>query len=276
MSKKAVLVGCNYYNTPNQLNGCINDIINIRNMLINVYGYSSSNIIMLHDNTDPDFIKSNGLPTYSNIINNLTNLVSSSSSCSEIWFHYSGHGTYIKDMNRDETDGRDECIVPVDYDNSGFIVDDTILSIIKKTDSKCRSILLFDSCFSGTVCDLPYVFTSFPTYYKWEKANRTVIPNKQIYMFSGCKDNQTSEDAYSDSTNEYFGALTQTFIDCLKSSNYSANLLTLHRDMCNSIKTNGFTQIPLFSSTTNSPNFALTPYIKPIAAVKNIMKSVIN
>jgi len=276
MSKKALLVGCNYYNTRNQLNGCINDIINIRIMLINEYGYNPSNIIILHDNTDPNFIKSNGLPTYANIIDNLNNLVSSSSSCSEIWFHYSGHGTYIKDMNRDETDGRDECIVPVDFSESGFIVDDTILSIIKKTDSQCRAILLFDSCFSGTVCDLPYVFTSHPTYYKWVKANNTAIQNKQIYMFSGCKDNQTSADAYSDSTDKYFGALTQTFIDCLKLSNYSANLLTLHRDMCSSLKMNRFTQIPLFSSTTNSPNFALTPYVKPSTVVKNIMKSIIN
>ena len=276
MSKKAVLVGCNYYNTPNQLNGCINDIINIRNMLINIYGYSSSNIIMLHDNTDPNFIKSDGLPTYANIINNLNNLVSSSSSCSEIWFHYSGHGTYIKDKNRDESDGRDECIVPVDSSESGVIVDDTILSIIKKTDSRCRSILLFDSCFSGTVCDLPYVFTSYPTYYKWAKANNTRILNKQIYMFSGCKDNQTSDDAYDSSTETNYGAFTQTFIDCLESSDYSANLLTLHRDICSSLKTNGFTQIPLFSSSTNSPNFALTPYVKPSTAVKNIMKLVIN
>lgn len=275
MSKKALLVGCNYYNTPNQLNGCIEDIINIRNLLINVYGYNSSDIILLHDNTSPDFIASDGLPTYANIVNGLRNLVNASSSSSEIWFHYSGHGTYIKDMNRDETDGMDECIVPVDYGKSGFIVDDTILSIIKKTDSKCRAILLFDSCFSGTVCDLPYLFTSYPTYYKWTKTNNAIVSNKQIYMFSGCKDNQTSSDVYDDSTQKNYGAFTQTFIECLKSRGYSANLFTLHRDICSSLKSNKFTQIPLLSSTTNSPNFTLTPFVKSSTTVKNIMKSVI-
>jgi hypothetical protein len=276
MSKKALLIGCNYYYTSYKLNGCIEDIINIRNILINVYGYNPSNIIMLHDSTDSTFIKSNGLPTYSNIINNLKSLVNASSSCSEIWFHYSGHGTYIKDMNGDETDGNDECIVPTDFKKSGFIVDDTILSIIKNIDVKCRAILLFDSCFSGTVCDLPYLFTSYPTYYKWEKSNKTEISNNQIYMFSGSNDNQTSADTYNYSDKKYVGAFTQALINCLKSSGYSANLLSLHRDICISLKNNGFTQIPLLSSTTNSPNCTLVPYVNPSIIVKNIMKSVIN
>jgi len=275
MPKKALLVGCNYYNTPNQLNGCIEDIINMRNLLITVYGYNSSDIILLHDNVDPNFIKSNGLPTYSNILNGLKTLINASSSSSEIWFHYSGHGTYIRDTNGDETDGRDECIVPVDYDKSGFIVDDKLFSIIKNVNATCRAILLFDSCFSGSVCDLPYIFESYPNSYKWTKSNNVVVPNKQIYMFSGCKDNQTSDDAYDDATKKYFGAFTETFLECLKSRNYSANLLTLHRDMCSSLKSNGFSQIPLLSSTTNSPNFTLTPFVKPSTTVKNIMKSII-
>jgi len=275
MSKKALLVGCNYYNTPNQLSGCIEDIIHMRNLLINVYGYNSSDIILLHDSTDSNIIKSDGLPTYSNIVNGLIALVKASSSSSEIWFHYSGHGTYIKDTNGDETDGRDECIVPIDYDKSGFIVDDTIFSIIKNINKACLAILLFDSCFSGSVCDLPYLFTSYPTYYKWTKTNNVIVPNKQIYMFSGCKDNQTSSDVYDDSTKKNYGAFTQTFIDCLASKGYSANLFTLHRDMCISLKSNGFTQIPLLSSTTNSPNFILTPFVKSSTVVKNIMKSVI-
>ena len=275
MSKKALLVGCNYYNTPNQLNGCIEDIINIRNLLITVYGYNSSDIILLHDNADPNFIKSDGLPTYDNIVNGLKTLVNASASCSEIWFHYSGHGTYIKDKNRDETDGRDECIVPVDHDKSGFIVDDAIFSIVKNINVACRAILLFDSCFSGSVCDLPYLFTSYPKYYKWTRANNISIPNKQIYMFSGCKDNQTSSDVYDGSTKKNYGAFTQTFIDCLTSKGYSANLFTLHRDICVSLKSNKFSQIPLLSSTTNSPNFTLTPFVKSSTTVKNIMKSVI-
>ena len=33
--KYALIIGINYYNTPNRLNGCINDANNIRNLLIN-------------------------------------------------------------------------------------------------------------------------------------------------------------------------------------------------------------------------------------------------
>ena len=152
MSKKALLIGINYLDSPgNILNGCINDVINMRNMLIDAYGYDSTNITVLREDTV-------NKPTRTNIINNLTSIIAQSSKLTEIWIHYSGHGSQINDANRDETDNLDEIIVPLDYAENGVITDDIIFNIIKN--SKCPTILIFDSCNSGTICDLMWNFNA--------------------------------------------------------------------------------------------------------------------
>ena len=151
--KKALLIGINYYSLPDiKLNGCIYDIINMRNMLIDAYDYSNNNIIMLRD----DVSNSSAQPTKANIMNALNSLIAQSSSLEEIWIHYSGHGSQLPDFNKDEAIGYDSILVPIDYTTKGFIVDDDLLSIIKN--SKCRTIILSDSCHSGTVFDLPYSY----------------------------------------------------------------------------------------------------------------------
>ena len=41
-----------------------------------------------------------------------------------LFFHYSGHGSQVKDKDGDEIDGLDETILPVDFQKSGMIIDD--------------------------------------------------------------------------------------------------------------------------------------------------------
>jgi hypothetical protein len=85
----------------------------------------------------------------------LTDIVAESSKCEEIWIHYSGHGSQVRDRDGNEADGMDEVVVPVDYTTAGFIVDDDIFNIIKNI--KCRAMILFDSA-TATVCDLQWSF----------------------------------------------------------------------------------------------------------------------
>ena len=47
MVKNALLIGINYKNTSDKLNGCINDINNVRNFLISKLEYN--NFIFLTD-----------------------------------------------------------------------------------------------------------------------------------------------------------------------------------------------------------------------------------
>lgn len=74
-------------------------------------------------------------------------------------FHYSGHGSQVEDLDGDEVDGNDECIMPVDYKTKGVILDDEINDTIVRPLPRGATLhATFDSCHSGTILDLPYVF----------------------------------------------------------------------------------------------------------------------
>lgn len=70
-------------------------------------------------------------------------------------FHYSGHGSQITDVNGDETDGRDETLVPIDSrdpQKKGFDITDDKLNEWFQVLSRYTSNITFilDSCHSGT------------------------------------------------------------------------------------------------------------------------------
>jgi hypothetical protein len=233
MVKKALLVGINYYNTANALQGCIDDIVNMRNALIDAYSYSANNIIMLRDDISSTAATAT-LPTRSNILAQLAALVQQSSQLEEMWVHYSGHGSYVKDKNGDEiASGRDSTIVPCDFLKSGFIVDDELLALLKRVHPSCRVILLFDSCFSGSVCDLPwsFEFLSGNTFSR-SLVDRVTLAHPHMYMMSGCKDNQTSAEVYVAANKQYRGAFTHAFLECLRASGHNTSILALYKAVC--------------------------------------------
>jgi hypothetical protein len=281
--KKALLVGINYYDSQNKLNGCINDVKNIRNTLIDAYGYKKADIVMLRD----DLLGETLVPTYDNILNELNKLVAMSSTLDEIWVHYSGHGAQIQDLDGDEISKLDNVIVPCDYLAKGVITDDVIFSILKNM--KCRVLLLFDSCHSGTICDLQYTFEykSANSFQRTINTNR-VIDNSNIYVISACKDNQTTPDVFGNNTQSYYGIFTETFLECLRDMNHHVHILQLYGTICNALKKNGYKQVPIFSSTNKDPNFEISnTYIpkpahkpakpskptKPVQAVKRNMRN---
>jgi hypothetical protein len=225
--KSALLIGLNYSRTPYQLNGCINDVNNMSSLL----AFNGYNITRLID-TDPS-----RMPTRSRILEELKKIVSSKSN--EIFIFYSGHGSRVKDTNGDEK--MDSVIVPCDFITNGFIVDDELLTIIKNI--KCKCMLLFDSCNSGTVCDLPFSYTYVKNnLFSLTRNKFDNIVNPNIYMMSGCKDNQYSLDVYQN--NKYGGAFTNAF---LKNFTSSKSMMNLYADICKSLP---LSQQPVFSSSS--------------------------
>ena len=185
----ALLVGINYKGTDYELQGCVNDVNDVRDMLINKFGYPDENITLLTDETS---IK----PTYSHIIMNLQELVNKArkNQCTEFWFHYSGHGTSIKDVNGDELDGYDEVIVPIDYKSRGVISDDMIQLELSRLPNGFHGLLIFDSCNSGTMADLPYTYDGDNLI-----IGKTVHKlNANLMSISGCRDNELSMDTVID------------------------------------------------------------------------------
>jgi hypothetical protein len=253
MLKKALLIGINYYDTPAaELKGCINDVVNMRNMLIDAYGYEPQHITVLRD----DALNVVDKPTTSNIMKQLSRIVAESASLAEIWIHYSGHGSQIRDTNGDESDRKDEVIVPSDYARGGVISDDMIFKVIKQ--SKCPTMLLFDSCNSGTVCDLMWNFNVIDTTrVSVAKTNNTSINNPNIYCFSGCRDEQTSADIYNLASQQAGGAMTIAVMECLRMNRHIVDIKTLYIDVVAFMKRSELTQIPQLSSSSQVPTYKI-------------------
>jgi hypothetical protein len=281
MSKKALLIGINYYDTPSAaLKGCVNDVVNMRNMLIDAYGYDSANITVLRDDATNAINK----PTLTNIVSQLTSIIAQSATLKEIWIHYSGHGSQIRDTNGDEADKKDEVIVPADYLRAGLITDDVVFNIVKN--SRCPTVLIFDSCNSGTMCDLMWNFNATSvTQVSAVKTNNTAITNPNLYCFSGCRDDQTSADTYSTNSQQACGAMSSAVMECLRWNKHNVDIKKLYIDVVAFLRQNGLTQVPQLSSSSQAPKYQITRllttstttarYVSSSMAVRNIMKGVL-
>jgi hypothetical protein len=113
-------------------------------------------VILTDDNRDP-----RARPTRDNIIRAMHWLVSGAQTNDSLFLHYSGHGGQTKDLDGDEDDGYDETIYPLDFQQAGQITDDEIHNIVvRPLMPGVRLTALFDSCHSGSVLDLPYVYST--------------------------------------------------------------------------------------------------------------------
>ncbi|WVQ98413.1 hypothetical protein IAU59_005536 [Kwoniella sp. CBS 9459] len=157
-TKKALLIGINYFGTSGELAGCINDVHNVQKFICERFGYQPADIVLLTDDVnDP-----RTMPTRENIIKGMRWLVEGAKRDDSLFLHYSGHGTQTEDLDGDEGDDDDEAICPVDYQNAGLIVDDESGHelVVKPLPAGCRLTAIFDSCHSGTVMDLAYAYTT--------------------------------------------------------------------------------------------------------------------
>lgn len=85
-------------------------------------------------------------------------LVQGSQPGDSLVFYFSGHGASQPDNDRDEVDGFDETLCPVDFETAGKIVDDEINATIVRPLPKGAVLhAIIDACHSGTVLDLPFV-----------------------------------------------------------------------------------------------------------------------
>ena len=255
--KLALLIGINYYGTKSELRGCVNDVHAIRGLLTDVLGYESSNIGTLTDGAGGDdaAVDAATMPTRANIETRLRALAEEATrlSASEVFVSFSGHGTNVRDRNGDEADGSDEAIVPVDYAQSGVILDDQLAQLWALFPRGCRVTCVFDSCNSGTVGDLSVVHRCTQSsgrrvrepmrrrvrygdryvwrrYYGWKtlpgewSISRTSSNTDTgsddfaatLLAISGCRDDGTSADAFNQQSGAWGGALTDALVSVMR------------------------------------------------------------
>jgi hypothetical protein len=249
--KKAVLIGIDYINTPNMLYGCQNDINNMRKILIDKYKFNPTNIYAL---TDSGF-----KPTRINIINSINWLLSNIRNGDTLLFHYSGHGSSINDISNDETDKRDEVIVPLDYQQNGVITDDWLYqNMSRRIPAGVRLFSFFDCCHSGTMCDLRYnlqykrqskvpITPSINNYIKEDWLNNYDMSIEgssdttgAVYMLSACLDNQYAQETVIN--NQPQGAFTQTVIEVLNNTKTNIPFIDFLKELNCRLVIKGFGQ----------------------------------
>ncbi|MBA3014313.1 MAG: caspase family protein [Proteobacteria bacterium] len=261
MAKKALLVGINDYKGISDLRGCINDVTNMRDILKTYLGFTNRDIRVLVDSR----------ATKANIVSRLQTMVSTAKSGDFLVFHFSGHGSQIRDRNGDELeDQMDELICPYDMDWDGtFITDDSLNSIFSKLPKGVLLEVFLDSCHSGTglrdinfgrpanlgpehttldrflappadiECRLEGEEDDLKSPRSFRSANRSTVHH---ILWAGCKDNQTSADAFIN--NSYNGAFTYFFCKHMRASGGTLSRKELLSRVRQSLRNDGYSQIP--------------------------------
>ena len=85
-----VLVGINYVgDSPGELSGCWNDVLNMKKYIMDVHGFEEDNIVVLMDDGN------HTEPTARNIVNAYKTVMAEAEDGDAIFLHYSGHGTKV-------------------------------------------------------------------------------------------------------------------------------------------------------------------------------------
>jgi hypothetical protein len=170
---------------------------------------------------------------------------------------YSGHGSFVPDVDGDEPDGTDECLCPYDIRNKGPITDDEMFDLFSARQQGVKVFMISDSCHSGTVARFapiktpptikgkgapqrkvrflpPSVFLSKREAGKlgMRRAFRSSSPPGRYaaLLMSGCQDTEYSYDAYFQGRPN--GAFTFVALRALKSLKANAT----YRDWFNAVK----------------------------------------
>lgn len=248
--KLALLVGVSYLGTESVLHGTVHDVEKMEPVLERHFGFDPSQITVLAERAVYSGSYRVRAPTRANILNELLLMAEKCNvnpNITEIFFQYSGHGTYIKSAASSETDRRDECIVPMDYDTEGVIMDDEINEILADFPSHVTFVGIVDACHSGTMFDLPYRYV---TGFKHVIESTTSKIKCKCLMLSGCRDNQVSMDAFDlENAKEYAGAMSTSFRAALEVHGYVVSVWQLQKHMWRFLKKRKFKQRP--QVTTN-------------------------
>ncbi len=246
-TKRALLIGINYFGTSGQLRGCQEDIKNIKEYL-QTKGFTEFTTLK-----DSKFDKSHtkpDCPTKNNILAAMKNLIATSVTGDTLWVHYSGHGSHmnVKPGDTSERDGQDECICPVDYDfnklDNGFIRDNEMNHIlVAGLPQGVKLRVCFDSCHSGSALDLPYMWTTGMQTLR----ESSLIVDRDVIFISGCRDEQTSADATING--KASGAMTWSLLEALDNCKEQLQLHweDLIANMRELLKRDGYSQVPQLS-----------------------------
>jgi metacaspase-1 len=230
MAKRSLHVGINDYpGTGLDLSGCVNDANDWRAEM-EKRGFSATSLL-------------DGQATKAAMLEAFEKITKDSGRDDLTVITFSGHGTWVPDVDGDELDGRDEALCPHDITSGQTLADDELYNIFGQRKRGARIIFISDSCHSGSVSRMgralhtlksepvdPWKFQQIrfmPLDFhikdvdilKIAKQGETLRGRRMIkaatVLFSGCADHEYSYDAWFQSRAN--GAFTYVALAVLKS-----------------------------------------------------------
>ncbi|GJN41056.1 hypothetical protein PR202_gn00380 [Eleusine coracana subsp. coracana] len=240
-NKRAVLIGITYAGMRRgcgQLNGPLNDVKCMRQLLCQRFGFPNECILVLTDDQkDPC-----RLPTKDNIRMAMHWLVQGCSSGDSLVFHFSGMGAQVCDENGDELDGFDEAICPMDSFQKGPILDDEINdAIVRPLVPGVKLHAIVDACHSAGVLDLSFLCRVCSTgNWQWEdhrprNGQCKGTSGGQAMLISGFSGGKTQFSVAADSYASV-GAMTHSFVKAVQCETHGVTygrVLTMRNIMVN-------------------------------------------
>jgi hypothetical protein len=149
MTKRALCIGINDYpGTDFDLSGCVNDAHDWARALTQ-RGFSVQKMF-------------NNKATGTQLRHAIQSLVTGAEKGDSLVIQYSGHGSFVPDLDGDEPDGNDECLCPYDVGTNGPITDDELHALFAHATKGVKVLMISDACHSGTLTRFAPMITPTP------------------------------------------------------------------------------------------------------------------
>ena len=283
--KKALFVGINKFANYSQftLNGCVNDAKDMAALYKDLLGFKTTEMTVLSD----------AQATKANIMSNLNAMVADAKAgkLNYLVFSLSSHGTQMNDTSGDEPDGKDEAFVPYDiaekagaWDPAHIISDDEFHDLFVQLPAGVLLEVYLDTCHSGTGLrgaefglHAPRARYIAPPDQEFSKktarmrgftlerpvhaakkgaksASKAAVAGANHILWTGCKANQTSADAYF--SGRYNGAFTYYFVKVMRDSKNKLSRKEVITKMRTLMKS-GFAQTPQLEGNASNRTQAI-------------------
>lgn len=158
--RRALVVGIGYSlaNGTASLKSAAKSTAIILQLLCGTLGVAPENIWLLTDESVEAMAGCRRFqPSKANIINGMKWLVRGSIPGDALYFYFTGVGGQEKDRSGDALGGWDDTLLPVDFKETGHIVDDDLHKIlVRRLPSKVQLTAIVDAVNTATVMDLPF------------------------------------------------------------------------------------------------------------------------
>ncbi|KAF8217787.1 caspase domain-containing protein [Mycena galopus ATCC 62051] len=150
-NKKALLIGIRTYENP-EIKGAHDDVYKMRDLLLDHYEYTSSEITILVDDRNDGHVQ----PTRNNILAAIYEFVKDVKGGDQLCFYYCGQSTQIPARSTNEEDGMDECLVPLDGLQMRIVNNELHHTLVRPLPAGSQLVAILDTCHSGSLLDLKH------------------------------------------------------------------------------------------------------------------------